>query len=669
MPLISALAFSLGSYGFKGGVSGFGAIYRTQQIFTGSTTFTVPDQVELINEYLVLGGGGGGGYSRGAGGGAGGMVSGTDLSVTPGESITVTVGGGGDKGAPASPKQGSNGSESAFGSVKANGGGGGGGENTRGLDGGCGGGAASGGGTGKGFSVGPAPLYTKAEAAPVGAGQGFDGGTAGAASPLWGGGGGGGVTQRGGNAGPNPIGPVASPYKGGHGGNGTSFSLTGNVLYEFGGGGAGGGQGNPVQDMLINGLKKFGGGIAVNTPWVSSATVPIGIQTNGQEFRGAGGAGSFNSATVGQSGEGGSGVVIIKYDSSTQEQVFIFNSSDTFTVPEGKGFNSLEYLVVSGGGGGGKQYGGGGGAGGLRTGTGVPISEGQEITVSIGSGGTGAQASPSYPNAPGGGSPAGGSIPYVLGTQGGHSFFYAAPIHVGTNGGGYGSIQYNGGVPHRQTGGGGGCGGGGSNAADFPQRAGGSGDIGTISSPVSGENSSRSPVVQGFPGGHGVGSPESGGGGGGGAGGRGAGGYFPNPSDGTSPRGSNGGNAFISSITGIVGSYAGGGGGGTNGGGSFRGGAETEFRYGPTGSEPMAMFGSNAFSGNGGGGKSSSPGAAPNPGDSRYQGPLYTGSFEVEGMPNTGGGGGGGSEHPGGTGGGANGGSGIVILKLSRVEE
>jgi len=133
MPRLSALAFSMGTYGLTRGVSGFGAIYRTQQIFTGSTTFTVPDQVKLINEYLVLGGGGGGGFSRGAGGGAGGMVSGTNLSVTPGASITVTVGAGGDKGTPASPKQGSNGSESVFGSIKANGGGGGGGEDLRGL--------------------------------------------------------------------------------------------------------------------------------------------------------------------------------------------------------------------------------------------------------------------------------------------------------------------------------------------------------------------------------------------------------------------------------------------------------------------------------------------------------------------------------------------------------
>lgn len=666
MPRLSALAFSLGTYGLTGGASGFGAIYRTQQIFTSSTSFTVPDQVEVINEYLVLGGGGGGGYSRAAGGGAGGMITGTELSVTPGESITVTVGGGGGKGTPAAPKQGSNGGESAFGSIKANGGGGGGGENTRGLDGGCGGGAANNGT--KGSSVGPAPLYTKAEAAPVGAGQGFDGGTPGASSPLWGGGGGGGVAQRGGNVGPNSVGPAATPYQGGHGGNGTSFTLTGNVLYDFGGGGAGGGQGNAVQTHSSQGLRKFGAGIAVNTPYSASPT-PTGKQTDAQEFRGSGGAGSYNGpGFVGQSGSGGSGVVIIRYDSSTQEQVFVFNNSETFTVPEGKGFNRLEYLVVSGGGGGGKQYGGGGGAGGLRTGTGVPISEGQEIIVSVGSGGTGAQASPSYPNAPGGGTPAGGSAPFVLGTQGGHSYFYAAPIHVGTNGGGYGSIQHNGGVPHRQTGGGGGCGGGGSNSHDFPQRAGGAGDIGTISSPISGENTSRSPVVQGFPGGHGVGSPQSGGGGGGGAGGRGAGGYYV-PGDATSPRGSNGGNAFISSITGIVGSYAGGGGGGTDGAGSFRGGAETEFRYSQNGPEPMAMYGSNAFSGNGGGGKSSNPGQPPNPGDPRNQGPLYTGIYETEGIQNTGGGGGAGSEHPGASGGGANGGSGIVILKLSRVEE
>ena len=51
---------------------------------------------------------------------------------------------------------------------------------------------------------------------------------------------------------------------------------------------------------------------------------------------------------------------------------------------------TVEYLVVAGGGGAGCSYGGGGGSGGLLTATGYSVTLGSSITITIGSGGTGA---------------------------------------------------------------------------------------------------------------------------------------------------------------------------------------------------------------------------------------------------------------------------------------
>lgn len=70
-----------------------------QQVFTTSGAFTVPTGVTQVSA-VVVGGGGGGAGSDGdrnegnTGGGGGGLAYGT-FSVTPGESLTVTVGAGG----------------------------------------------------------------------------------------------------------------------------------------------------------------------------------------------------------------------------------------------------------------------------------------------------------------------------------------------------------------------------------------------------------------------------------------------------------------------------------------------------------------------------------------------------------------------------------------------
>ena len=100
---------------------------------------------------VVGGGGGGGGTSWGGGGGGGRVLSGVGVALTPSDAIPVTVGAGGSGGQniPATPsaRSGSNGGQSAFGTVVAPGGGGGGGAGWelptytgRGSDGGSGGG-------------------------------------------------------------------------------------------------------------------------------------------------------------------------------------------------------------------------------------------------------------------------------------------------------------------------------------------------------------------------------------------------------------------------------------------------------------------------------------------------------------------------------------------------
>ena len=82
--------------------------YATYQIFTSSGTFTVPSGITKCAVYMVAGGGGGGSgmihviaapRSGGGGGGGGAVAFDPFYTVTPGASITVTIGAGGAGGA------------------------------------------------------------------------------------------------------------------------------------------------------------------------------------------------------------------------------------------------------------------------------------------------------------------------------------------------------------------------------------------------------------------------------------------------------------------------------------------------------------------------------------------------------------------------------------------
>ena len=244
---------------------------------TGTTSWTAPAGVTLVN-YLVVGGGGGGGAFFGGGGGGGGFLTGT-LAVTPGTSYTVTVGGGGN-GASAGGGTGSSGSPSVFGSITAFGGGAGGStqNGTAGTSGGSGGGGGPTAGTGS---------------------QGSNGAT----GQLGNGGGGGGGAGAPGNQQPQVN-------YGGAGGNGLQSSITSIATY-YAGGGGGSGYNQGANSWGAGGLGGGGRGGETN----NGSNGVSGTANTG----GGGGGGAY---TGGSGGSGGSGIVIITYATAPVDSTY-----------------------------------------------------------------------------------------------------------------------------------------------------------------------------------------------------------------------------------------------------------------------------------------------------------------------------------------------------------
>ena len=260
-------------------------------VFPFSSTFT-PNQ-SLTCDYLVIAGGGSGGgdpsnRDQGAGGGAGGLRStvGTTggggtlesaLSLTA-QAYTITVGAGGA----GSTTTGANGTNSTLSTITATGGGGGGDANEsttsgNGLTGGSGGGSGSG------------PSQKSAGSGTTN--QGYAGGLG--MNPSGGGGGGG--------AGGTPAAAITG--FGGNGGNGVAISLlaqptkTG-VNYYYAAGGGGGGE-----STINPGLGGLGGGGKGGKDFGYAGVAGTGS--------GGGGAGTDYASSKG--GNGGSGLVIIRY--------------------------------------------------------------------------------------------------------------------------------------------------------------------------------------------------------------------------------------------------------------------------------------------------------------------------------------------------------------------
>jgi hypothetical protein len=274
--------------------------FYAYQSFTSSGTFSVPSGTSAV-DVLVVAGGGSGGFAfvctgssnpgpgqmetgNGGGGGAGGLIFRPGFSVTPGGTVSVTVGDGGQ--------------DSVFGTLTAKAGGGGGivGANIgtpAATPGGSGGGASQrctvtipGRGTfpGSSGSIGTATQPT----------QPGDSGTYGFGNA------GGGYTApgsaSGGGGGSGAIGSNNSTGTGGNGGVGRSYTIadgTTPVFYAGGGGGAG-----------ASGLGQGGQGGG------GSGSSGGGSGQAGQANKGGGGGGNREAQTA---PIGGKGIVIVKY--------------------------------------------------------------------------------------------------------------------------------------------------------------------------------------------------------------------------------------------------------------------------------------------------------------------------------------------------------------------
>jgi hypothetical protein len=258
-----------------------GYYYHT---FTGSGTFTPTSSISC-DVLIVAGGGGGAGDSRMGGGGAGGVVYASAQTLSTAQTVTVGGGGSGGFNDGSSRTAATNGSNSVFGSLTTAVGGGKGGyfSSAGGINGGNGG---SGGGGGDSTGVGGTAT----------SGQGFNGGNAG--SNL-GGGGGGGAGAAGQNGQSNNVGGL-----GGDGTNTYAAFVNAAGVGQSGyiaGGGAGGGS-TSTSSPRAGGL---GGG---GQSGYNDNNGQAGFTNSG-----GGGGAAADVTPYAYGGNGGSGVVIVRY--------------------------------------------------------------------------------------------------------------------------------------------------------------------------------------------------------------------------------------------------------------------------------------------------------------------------------------------------------------------
>lgn len=266
--------------------------------FLASGTFTPTSNITC--DYLVVAGGGGGSGTVGgfSGGGAGGLrstVSNTGgggtlesaLSLTATTNYTVTIGAGGTGGNFGAGTQGGN---SVFSTITSTGGGFGGGGSSP-FNGGSGG---SGGGGGADSST----AGTGGAASP--SGQGYVGGNAIAGAN--------GTRAGGSGGGAGAIGANATSGTGGNGGNGTWTALSnavqagqlssGNYYLAGGGGGA-----------TLIGTTRGTGGLGGGGAAVTNSPGTAGTTNTG----GGGAGGDYTTGLDKVGGNGGSGIVIVRY--------------------------------------------------------------------------------------------------------------------------------------------------------------------------------------------------------------------------------------------------------------------------------------------------------------------------------------------------------------------
>ena len=278
--------------------------------FTGPGTFAV-SAIALcaannkVSHIVVAGGGAGGSGDNGGAGGAGGFRE-AKSPVTPytaspldggspnaitvtAASFPITVGAGGASAA--APAVGPSGSDSIFSTVTSAGGGGGG-------AGGSSSPAGANGGSGGGGGYNGPGVIGSGNTPPVSPPQGNPGGSGNTCVPAYGTGGGGGAGAAGGN-GCNPF--------AGNGGAGVSTSINfSSTAYAGGGGGSTNLPGSPA------GTGGTGGG-GTGVPGGSQPDPAIAPIANATANTGGGGGSADQTPGFNLSGNGGSGIVIIRY--------------------------------------------------------------------------------------------------------------------------------------------------------------------------------------------------------------------------------------------------------------------------------------------------------------------------------------------------------------------
>ena len=384
-----------------------GITYRAH-VFTASGIFSVSNIGTFGNDvdYLVVGGGGAGGNAHGSngtgGGGAGGLR--TNMPACPyaqaaypvstSAPYTVTVGGGGVCNTESNYSRAGTHSEiyptpGGSGSGIFATGGGAGSSSTFTPD-----PEASGGSGGGEDTYDPDNLIGSTVASPDGRSpttQGFAGGSAQPSTSIGGGGGG--------------AGEAGNTNGQGYGGDGLQILIaeppatpapTRTVGADGGyfGGGGGGNDGPQPGTSKPGGL---GGGGGNSTPGGGRGTYATG----------GGGGGAFSATPGNILGQGGSGIVVIRYKIAETltakatggvisyyggKTIHTFTSSGTFATTSDWSNDAIEYVAVGGGGGGGGDVfpgasAGGGGAGGYLTGPATVGTHPNTITVTIGAGG------------------------------------------------------------------------------------------------------------------------------------------------------------------------------------------------------------------------------------------------------------------------------------------
>lgn len=256
---------------------------------TGSGSFKInksPSNSSI--DVLLVAGGGGGGENDGGGGGAGGLIYRSNLAVSEG-TYSLNIGNGGQGAPEGSSGFGESGEDTTGFGLTAIGGGGAAPQRKTARDGG------SGGGAGHADSTGGEALQPSSPG-----GFGSDGGQGeNGTNPPYPGGGGGGASERGKSPG--------TPSERGDGGDGKDYSdeftqqFGDNGL--FAGGGGGGTQSSPTSTGGAG-----GGGDGGHADGNSNVTNP----ESGQPNTGGGGGGTGEGGNQ-DAGNGGSGIILIRY--------------------------------------------------------------------------------------------------------------------------------------------------------------------------------------------------------------------------------------------------------------------------------------------------------------------------------------------------------------------